>query len=185
METNELGVRIRHCRKKAGLGIRELARIAEMSPAAISAIERQKSSPTLATLQRILSALDTNFMDFFSSDQEAGSAPVFASEAMQKISDGNRTYVLVFQRKHDIKFEIIMETIFSTKKQIAWEVHDFDVGGVMLSGRRACLEVEGLGEWLLAQDDSFYIPANQKHRLTNLDESPIRLITVYYPARQQ
>jgi transcriptional regulator with XRE-family HTH domain len=183
MQKADYGKKIRFFRKKAGLGLRDLAKLADLSPAAISAIERDRSSPTLATLHKILKALNTDFADFFSSEQTLDHAPVFAHEDMATISDKFRKYTLVFPKREDIQFSISMETITSLEDECEWEVHDCDVGGVVLSNKRAKIEVEGQGEWPLAQGDAFYIKAGSKHRLVNLENTPMNLVTVYYPAK--
>ncbi|MFA6187115.1 MAG: helix-turn-helix domain-containing protein [Phycisphaerae bacterium] len=182
MQQAEYGKKIRLFRKKAGLGLRNLANLAGLSPAAISAIEHDRSSPTLATLHKILKALNTDFADFFSSYQTLDHTPVFAHEDMTAISDKCRKYTLVFPKREDIQFEISMETITSFEDECEWEVHDCDVGGVVLSSKHAKIEVEGQGEWPLAQGDAFYIKAGCKHRLVNLERAAMNLITVYYPA---
>ncbi|HAL45674.1 MAG: hypothetical protein A2Y12_01695 [Planctomycetes bacterium GWF2_42_9] len=183
MEQVEHGKKIRFFRKKAGLGLRDLAKSADLSPAAISAIERGRSSPTLATLHKILKALNTDFGEFFASGQTLDNAPVFAHEDMASVSDKFRKYTIVFPKREDIQFEISMETITAFENECEWEVHDCDIGGVVLSSKRSKIEVEGQGEWPLAQGDAFYIKAGQRHRLVNLETAPINLVTVYYPAR--
>jgi transcriptional regulator with XRE-family HTH domain len=52
-----LGKDLRHARKEVGLGVRELARITELSPEAISAIERGHRYPSLQTLETLVGPL--------------------------------------------------------------------------------------------------------------------------------
>jgi transcriptional regulator with XRE-family HTH domain len=52
VEPKELGRHLRRLRAQSGIGLRELSAKAELSPAALSAIEREQSSPTLATLHQ-------------------------------------------------------------------------------------------------------------------------------------
>jgi len=53
METNDIGKRIKNCRKRKGLTLQELAERSSVSATAISAIERNVSSPTVNTLASI------------------------------------------------------------------------------------------------------------------------------------
>lgn len=184
METKHYGKYIRRLRKKAGLTIRELATQAGTSAGAISSIERQQSSPTLATLQRILKALNMDFIQFFSEQQMSVETPVFIAKDMQSINDPYREYTIVFPQREDIKFEMLRETILpSEKRESEWEVHKCDVGGIILSGNGAKLEIKDQGQWSLSQGDAFYIAADLNHRLVNLSDSPLQLLTVYYPPR--
>ena len=57
METNDIGKRIKNCRKRKGLTLQELAERSSVSATAISAIERNASSPTVNTLASIGKAL--------------------------------------------------------------------------------------------------------------------------------
>jgi len=62
-------------------------------------------------------------------------------------------------------------------------VHDLDLGGQVLSGGAAELEIERVGKFPLGEGDSFYIKGGQKHRLRNLGKTPLKLITVADPPR--
>jgi mannose-6-phosphate isomerase-like protein (cupin superfamily) len=153
-----------------------------MSPAAISAIEREKSSPTLATMQKVLKALGTDFAEFFTQAGNFDSEPAFTADQMQELSDSNRTYTIVFPKREDIQFEMFHETILSSEEESEWEVHNCDVGGILLSG--SCdLQIQGGGEWCLRRGDAFYVRAALRHRLVVEGRTKLKLITVYYPPR--
>jgi transcriptional regulator with XRE-family HTH domain len=51
--------RIHDARSKRGMGLRELARSAEVSPGYLTKIERGEANPTFAVIQRLATALDT------------------------------------------------------------------------------------------------------------------------------
>jgi len=183
MEPKELGRAIRHLRTEAGIGLRQLSRLADISPASLTAIEKGNSSPTLATLHKVLKALGTDFAEFFASSAKDTESPVFSSKEMHSVADKDREYVFLLPKRQDMRFEIIHETIAPSESRSEWEVHDCDVGGVILSGGPARLEIEGQGEWHLKQKDSFYIKAGLKHRLINLGKRAIKQITVMDPPR--
>ncbi len=64
MET-EVAKRIQILRKERGLSIRQLGVLAGITPSVISYIERDKNSPSIETLQKILGALGTDLAAFF------------------------------------------------------------------------------------------------------------------------
>lgn len=65
MEPKDLGRGIRNLRIESGIGLRQLSRMADISPASLTAIEKGQSSPVLATLHKVLKALGTDFAEFF------------------------------------------------------------------------------------------------------------------------
>lgn len=183
MVPKELGRAIRRLRTEAGIGLRQLGRLARISPASLTAIEKGDSSPTLATLHKVLKALGTDFAEFFAHSAENARTPVFSSKEMRSVADEHREYIFLLPKRKDIRFELIHETIAPSESKSEWEVHDCDVGGVILSGGPARLEIEGEGQWRLRQGDSFYVKAGSKHRLINLGKRAIKQITVMDPPR--
>jgi transcriptional regulator with XRE-family HTH domain len=150
MKPEEIGRHLTLLREKAGLGLREFSRLAGLSPAALSAIEKGKSSPTLATLHKMLRALGTDFANFFNSTGEDKiESPVFLAQSMQTIEDAHRKYTFLLPRREDFRFEGVMETIAHTEKEPEWEQHDCDMGGVVLEGGPVRLEIEGQGQWTM------------------------------------
>jgi transcriptional regulator with XRE-family HTH domain len=64
-----LGERLRAIRDERGLSQRELAQLSHVSANAISLIERDENSPSVATLQNLASALNIRMSYFFEDDQ--------------------------------------------------------------------------------------------------------------------
>ena len=64
----KIGKKIRHLRIKNGLTQEELADRSELSKGFISQIERDLTSPSIATLVDILECLGTNLKEFFSEE---------------------------------------------------------------------------------------------------------------------
>ncbi len=60
-----LGLRLRELRQERGLTQRMLAQLAGVSPNAVSLIERDEISPSVATLQRLATALNVKMSYFF------------------------------------------------------------------------------------------------------------------------
>jgi len=169
-------------RKERGIGLRELSRMSGLSPSSLSAIEKGQSSPTLATLHKVLKALGTDFAEFFS-NSDLDKSPVFRAGDMRTIEDKHRKYVLLFPKREDMRFEMVYETIFPTEKESEWEIHDFDIGGVVLEGGPVRFEIEKEGEWVMKKGDGFYVKAGLKHRATNQGDRPLNLIMVAAPPR--
>ena len=183
MEPKELGRHLRRLRAQSGIGLRELSAKAELSPAALSAIEREQSSPTLATLHKILAALGTNFADFFASRHDLEDDTVFPAAEMHSLKDEFRTYTMLFPRRDDIQVEMVMETIAPREAQPEWESHSCDMGGFLIGGGPLTLELEDRPTWQLKKGDAYYVKANTRHRAINRSKAPVRQVTVWYPPR--
>jgi transcriptional regulator with XRE-family HTH domain len=184
MLPEDLGQNLIALRKQRGLSLRKVCLSANLSPASLSAIETGRSSPTLASLHRILKALGTSFAEFFGGPEDSQPAsPVFPAHDMKRIEDAHRTYVMAIGRRPELRFEVFCETIRPTEKKSEWETHDFDVGGMILQGGPMRLEIEGQGKWKLNKGDAYYIRAGLRHRATNLGRKPLRQITVVDPPR--
>jgi len=75
----DLGRRLKEVRIRAGLTLRELARLAEVSPSLISQIENGKSQPSVATLYTFSRLLHVSVDELFD-DRSAGSNGIGATD---------------------------------------------------------------------------------------------------------
>lgn len=76
----DIGARLLAMRKAAQLSQRQLAERAGVPHAQISIIEKNKSSPSIATLRKILSGLGMTMADFFDSERTAPEGPFFGPD---------------------------------------------------------------------------------------------------------
>ena len=183
MDPVSVGQAIRALRMQKRVGLRELCRNAEISPATLSAIEGGHSSPTLATMHRILRVLGTDFATFFTNNTGPADSPVFRADQMTQISDGQRQCTFLFPRRANIRFTMARETQPALEQEAEWEEHDCDLGGVVIEGGPLEIEVAGQKTWRLSKGDSFYIPAGTRHRGRNIGRRTLHLVTTYDPPR--
>lgn len=73
----DIGKRLREVRKKNGLSQRELASRAGMTNGAVSLIEMNKTSPSIASLKRLLDVVPMSLSEFFSSVETLQSPQYF------------------------------------------------------------------------------------------------------------
>jgi transcriptional regulator with XRE-family HTH domain len=169
-------------RAERGVSLRELARRARVAPASLSAIEGGKCSPTLATMSKLLRALDLEFADLLPSKGTEPPSPVFARGRMRTIRDARRRMTFLFPRRRDFRFEMLHEAI-APEKTSEWESFRFDIGFVVIAGGPLLLQIEHEGEWTLREGDACYIRARRRHRGINIGRAPVELITVADPPR--
>lgn len=182
MHEGHVGQRVQTLRKRCGLSIRQLATAAGVTAATISCIERGKNSPTITMMQKILGALGTDLASFFAAEKQPQEGPVFLREHMQAISDGDRAYTIVFHRQSGMAIEMFDETIRPAKRRPPFEILKCDVAGYVLSGNLV-LEIEEHQKRTLRPGDAFYVRKGQEHRGYATEDEPVRLITMYHPAR--
>jgi transcriptional regulator with XRE-family HTH domain len=80
-KTFSLGKKLRALREERGLSQRELAKLSGISANAVSLIERDENSPSVATLQRLASALNIKMSYFF---EDAGKKNILHIQADQR-----------------------------------------------------------------------------------------------------
>jgi transcriptional regulator with XRE-family HTH domain len=149
----------------------------------LSSLERGRSSPTLATLTRILHALGSDLESFFSEGgAHHASGPVYRRSDMRSASDSRRRYTFALPRREGIKIQLLDEYIAAGEEAPEFEVLGCDVSGVLLSGTLE-LEIDGQTPIVLYPGDAFYIPENTRHRGRCLGSEPAHLITVYVPPK--
>lgn len=73
----DIGARLLAMRRTAGLSQRQLAERAGVPHAQISIVETNRSSPSVATLRKILSGLNLSLADFFDPERTAPEGPFF------------------------------------------------------------------------------------------------------------
>ena len=101
---------------------------------------------------------------------------------MQAISDGDRTYTIVFSKQPGVGMEMLDETIRPSKRRPPFEILKCDAAGYILSGSLT-LEIKKETKQVLRPGDAFYIRKGQEHRGFAAEDEVVRLLTVYHPAR--
>lgn len=87
-ETFSLGDKLRQLRSERNISQRDLAKMAGLSPNSISLIERDETSPSVATLQSLASALNVRMSYFFEEKSPASVLHIKSSERPKIESDG-------------------------------------------------------------------------------------------------
>lgn len=183
MEPDRIIAQVIALRKQQKVSLRELARKADLAPASLSAIENGQSSPTLATVHKLLKALGTDFAGLVATlEKPVAQSPVFAGASMPVLSDRLRRYSLVLPRRAEIPMQIIDETIERTDRDSDWEVHEFDLAGYLIKGGPLTLEIEGQGTWRIQVGDAFHVRRGLRHRASNAGGTAARLLCVTVPA---
>ena len=79
-----LGERIRERRQELGLTLRQLGELADLSASFLSLVEKGRTSPSIASLQRIAAALQVPIFDFLDNNRHLD--PVVRRAERKKLS---------------------------------------------------------------------------------------------------
>ena len=163
----EIGNKIKQLRLQCDLTQEELANRCELTKGYISQLENELTSPSIATLMDILSALGTNLKDFFSEEPEE--KIVFKEQEFIEKETAQYTLNWLVPNSQKNEMEPIMLRLkegAATEKDLP---HDGEEFGFVLRGRIKL--VVGKKEYSAAEGESFYYRANKTHYIVNTAES--------------
>ncbi len=186
----DIGARLLAMRKAARLSQRQLAERAGVPHAQISFIEQNKSSPSVATLRKVLSGLGLSLADFFDAERAAPPGPFFGVNELIDLTskipasgalnpEGRLTFRQVGDaRKHNLQ---ILHEVYE-KGADTGEVmleHFSNEGGVVLEG---ALELTvGDETRVLRPGESYLFDSRIPHRFRNAHEGRTVVVSACTP----
>ena len=161
----KIGAKVKELRVQKGLTQEELADRTELSKGFISQLERDLTSPSIATLMDILQALGTDLKDFFNEEPEE--QIVFKeSDYFEKLDEeyGNKTEWIIPNAQKNM-MEPILLTLEAGGETYPDNPHEGEEFGYVLQGSIAI----HLGNKLYRarKGESFYFTPDKKHYLTS------------------
>ena len=175
----DIGESIRRRRLKLGLTQEELAARTELSKGFISQLERNLTSPSIATLMDILEALGTEISDFFANSEDE--KIVFSPDDMFVKSDeeiGSSICWLVPNAQKN-QLEPILVSVSGGGSTYPDDPHEGEEFGYVLSG--SVTLVLGLRRFKLKKGDSFCFKPAEEHYLINNSQREARVLWVATP----
>ena len=174
----ELGERLRDLRLACGLTQEELADRCELTKGYISQLENDLTSPSIATLVDILSALGTNIKEFFSSVEENEKVIFTKDDFTVKQGDGWELKWLVPNAQKNVMepVHVTLEPNSSTDEDYPHEGEEF---GYVLDG--GINIVVGKKIYKCKKGQSFYFGAQKIHRIYNSKNKKASFVWVSSP----
>ena len=176
----EIGKKIKRLRLQRGLTQEELADRCELSKGFISLLERDLTSPSIATLMDILESLGSDLRTFFSETGDDklvfGENDIFVKEDPEGIR-GSIRWLVPSAQKNDM--EPILLELGPGGETAEDDPHEGEEFGYVLSGSLKII----LGDRIerVKRDESFYIRPTAPHRLVNAGKTPCRVLWVSTP----
>ncbi len=173
-----IGKKIRSLRQKNGLTQKELADRCELSKGFISQLESDQTSPSLSTLEDILTALGSSFAEFFR--DEPGEAPVCRREDIfVKESEAGYTIHWLIPDAQKKRLEPILVELAPGARTETVLPHEGEEFGYVLSGTvTLCL---GEKKYRVRRGDSFSFSAASAHYLANAGKLPASILWIATP----
>ena len=173
----DIGGKLKELRTQNNLTQEELADRSELSKGFISQIERNLTSPSIATLTDILECLGSNLKEFFSNVEDE--KIVFRKEDFFVKEDKERTIKWIVPNAQKNDMEPIIITIEADGRSAVEDPHSGEEFGFVLSGNVNV--VLGKNKYKAKKGESFYYEANTVHYLENAGKTPAVVIWVCTP----
>lgn len=176
----QIGDRIRRLRLQRGLTQEELADRCELSKGFISLMERDLTSPSIATLIDILQSLGTDLKTFFSDSGDEklvfGEKDIFVKEDPEGMKGFVQWLVPPAQKN---RMEPILIELGPGGETDEDDPHEGEEFGYVLSG--SVKIVIGDRVERARKDESFYFKPTAPHKLVNNARTPSRVLWVSTP----
>ena len=174
----EIGVKIKQLRQQRGLTQEELAARTELTKGFISQLERDLTSPSIATLMDILEALGTDVASFFR--ETAEESVVYSADDMfvKEEPDGYTIQWLVTNAQKNA-LEPILVTMPAGLSGAEDDPHEGEEFGYVLSG--SVTLVLGTKRYRVKKGGSFYFRPTRVHYLINSGKVESRVLWVSTP----
>ncbi len=175
----DIGAKIKRLRLEKFLTQEELADRCELSKGFISQLERDLTSPSIATLVDILEGLGTNLKEFFNEDEPE--KIVFSKNDHFEVIDDELGYkidwIVPNAQKNDMEpILITLEPKGRYKEESAHEGEEF---GYVLQG--SIIIHLGDKTHRAKKGESFYYRCRKSHYISNPNTTPAKVIWVSTP----
>lgn len=173
----DIGKKLRELRLQNDLTLNDLASRCELTKGFLSQVERNLTTPSIATLEDILEALGTNMSEFFREEEER--QIVFQTkDFFEDIQDDYRIeWVIPNAQKNQM--EPILLTLHPHKKShelLAYQGEEF---GYVLKGNVTL--VCGNKKYKLKAQETFYLEGTKSHYLYNHGSSDAKVLWITTP----
>lgn len=185
----DVGGRLKTLRTQFGLSQRQLAESAGVPHGQISMIETNRSSPSVASLRKILGGFGISMSEFFEPEAVNAQKPFFTPSELRDLTS------LLYQGDEKAQSKVTLKQVGDAKAhglQILQEryeagadtgdamiEHDSHEGGIIISGE---IEVTvGDEVRVLKAGDAYLFNSRAPHRFRNISDRPAELISACTP----
>jgi transcriptional regulator with XRE-family HTH domain len=181
----DVGQRLKAMRTARGMSQRQLADASGVANGLISMVELNRTSPSIASMKKILSGMKVPLSEFFAIDAEADEPIFFAKDELRSISrpaDGNGGAIELRQIGNAMQHQIQMlheryEPGADTGEELY--AHEAEEAGIVISGS---IEVTVGGELrVLKPGDAYIFDSRKPHRFRNIGSEECVVVSACTP----
>ena len=173
----EIGSKTKRLRQQLNLSQSELADRCELTKGYISQLENDLTSPSIATLMDILSALGTSPSEFFKKDDDAR-VTFSENDFIEKHDDGMVfKWIIPNAQKNEME-PVLVELLPAASTPLDFP-HEGEEFGYVLEGR-ICITL-GESKYNCKKGETFYYTANKSHNIKNTGKTLARFIWISTP----
>ena len=185
----DVGARLRELRTNKGFSQRQLAEAAAVPHGQISMVETNKSSPSVATLRKILGGLDVTMSEFFEPESNHAGEVFFTPDQLKdltsriysdRIDDIGRMALRQVGNAREHGLQILHETYEPGADTGADMItHPASEGGIVIAGE---LEVTvGDRVRVLKSGDAYLFNSHEPHRFRNISDRVAIVVSACTP----
>ncbi|WP_455538527.1 helix-turn-helix domain-containing protein [Terrisporobacter sp.] len=176
MSDINIGEKILQYRKSKGLSIRDLAKLADVTPSLLSQIERGLANPSVNSLKSIANALNAPLFTFFTSEVKKEDLIVRGNNRKKFILPGayNVIYEILTPDSNDNIEFAIMDLSSKTSSCTEQIYHNgYEIAYILEGEVNLYLDKE---KFELQKDDSVKIPVGMHHKWENNSDYNARVV---------
>ena len=174
----DLGARIKALRMKNGLTLEELGSRTELTKGFLSQLERNLTTPSLATLEDIVEVLGVTMSGFFADDEEQ---VVFTKEDAFIDEQEGRTLHWIVPNAQKNRMEPLVLELEPGEQSQQIEPHEGEEFGYVLAGKIMIVRGSDTRKLIVKKGESFYLKGNETHSLVNNGSTAARILWVSTP----
>jgi transcriptional regulator with XRE-family HTH domain len=176
-----IGEKLRRLRTETGLTQEELANRAYLTKGFISQLERDLTSPSIATLKSILDVLGLDLAEFFRDTPQPTVVGRKKARVLSSVSTDDYTVHFLLPRAMGRLMDPVLVILAKGAKTPQETSHEGEEFGFVIRG--------AVTLWLdtkahkLGQGDCFYFESSTPHRVENTGKGAAKLLWVVTPSR--
>ena len=173
----DIGKKLKELRLQNELTLSDLASRSELTKGFLSQVERNQTTPSIATLEDILEALGSNLSEFFHEEEEK--QIVFSTQDFFEDKQDDYTIEWVIPNAQKNEMEPILLTLAPHKRSQEMVSHRGEEFGYVLKGTVTL--VRGNKKYKLKAQDTFYLDGTKSHYLYNHGSGEAKVLWITTP----
>lgn len=173
----DIGKKLKELRQQNDLTLDDLASRSELTKGFLSQVERNLTTPSIATLADILESLGTNLSDFFHEEEET--QIVFSKQDFFEDEQSDYTIEWIIPNAQKNEMEPILLTLHSHKRSQELSAHHGEEFGYVLKGNVTL--IRGNKKYKLKAQETFYLDGSKSHYLYNHGSGDAKVLWITTP----